>query len=86
MNHPYFDEIKFLLNSSSINGKGTEYNQYKEMGREICDLLSDARQSIRNQIAEANAPKVAMTCPFCGATTVPDANGCCEYCGGAMNV
>lgn len=86
VNHPYFDEIKFLLNSSSINGKGTEYNQYKEMGREICDLLSDARQSIRNQIAEAKAPKAAMTCPFCGATTVPDANGCCEYCGGAMNV
>lgn len=20
-------------------------------------------------------------CPACGATSVPDANGCCEYCG-----
>lgn len=23
-----------------------------------------------------NAPKQAMTCPYCGATTTPDANGC----------
>ena len=24
-------------------------------------------------------------CPYCGATTTPDASGCCEYCGGAVN-
>lgn len=27
----------------------------------------------------------AVTCPYCGATTTPDASGCCEYCGGAVN-
>ena len=86
VNHAYFDEIKFLLNQSSVIGKGTEYNQYKEMGTEICNLLSDARQNVRDQIAEAKASKTAMVCPFCGATTIPDTNGCCEYCGGAMNI
>ena len=34
--------------------------------------------------ARADAPKVARTCPKCGATTLPDANGRCEYCGGAV--
>ena len=24
-------------------------------------------------------------CPSCGATTIPDAKGCCEYCGGALS-
>ena len=25
-----------------------------------------------------------FTCPNCGATTMPDASGCCEYCGGSV--
>jgi hypothetical protein len=24
------------------------------------------------------------SCPYCGATTTPDASGCCEYCGSAI--
>ena len=35
--------------------------------------------------AAAAAPKAAVTCPYCGATTTPDASGCCEFCGGAIN-
>ena len=26
----------------------------------------------------------AVQCPLCGATTIPDKHGCCEYCGGAI--
>ena len=37
------------------------------------------------QAAAAAAPKEKLTCPWCGATTIPDANGCCEYCGGSFN-
>lgn len=48
VNHPYFDEIKFKLNSSSIKG---------------------------------TPPPVRPG----GATTISDANGCCEYCGGSVN-
>ena len=94
--NPYFDEIRFSLNSSSIEievrgniparpENNVEYREYKAMGEEIKKALLEVRQQTRDEAAAAAAPKTAMTCPWCGATTIPDANGCCEYCGGAMN-
>ena len=62
-----------------------EYRQYEEMGREIRDALLQVREQVRNEAVVAAAPKTALTCPFCGATTTPDASGCCEFCGGAVN-
>lgn len=62
-----------------------EYRQYETMGMEIRDALLQVRQQVRDEAAAAAAPKAAVTCPFCGATTTPDANGCCEFCGGAVN-
>lgn len=62
-----------------------DYRRYKEMGEEIRDALLQVRQQARDQVVAANAPKVAVTCPYCGATTTPDASGCCEFCGGAIN-
>lgn len=61
-----------------------EYQQYEEMGYEIRDALLQVRQEARDSVAAANAPKTAVTCPYCGATTIPDASGCCEFCGGAI--
>ncbi len=96
VNNPYFDEIRFQINSSSVNitppgGMGTvnpennaEYTNYKELGEEIKEALTQVRQGVRDKIEQAAAPKAAVTCPYCGATTTPDANGCCEYCGGAV--
>ena len=62
-----------------------EYRQYEAMGQEIRDALLQVRQQVRDEAAAAAAPKTAVTCPYCGATTTPDASGCCEYCGGAVN-
>ncbi len=62
-----------------------EYRQYEEMGQEIRDALLQVRAQAREDAAAAAAPKTAVTCPFCGATTTPDASGCCEFCGGAVN-
>ena len=62
-----------------------DYKEYTAMGQEIKNTLTEARQRVRDEAAAAAAPKMAVTCPFCGATTMPDANGCCEYCGGALN-
>lgn len=62
-----------------------EYKQCEEMGIEIRDALLQVRTEARQAAEEANAPKAAVTCPWCGATTIPDDNGCCEYCGGAVN-
>ena len=61
-----------------------EYQQYEQMGQEIREALLQIRQEARDSAAAANAPKTAVTCPYCGATTTPDASGCCEFCGGAI--
>jgi len=98
VNHPYFDEISFQLNPSGVtttadpvpanrapNPKlNQDYREYETMGREIKTVLTGARQQVRDEAAAAAAPKTAMTCPHCGASCIPDANGRCEYCGGAM--
>lgn len=93
--NPYFDEISFKLNGSSIEietrgsiparpENNQDYREYVAMGEEIKDALLNARQQVREEAAAAAAPKAAVTCPYCGATTTPDASGCCEYCGGAV--
>lgn len=64
--------------------RDAEYRQYKQMGEELRSCLMDARQQKRDEAAVAAAPKAAVTCACCGATTFPDANGRCEYCGGAI--
>ena len=96
--NPYFDEIRFKLNRSTVvveptQGKfggcrpeqDAEYIRYKETGEEIKGILLQIRQETRDVAAAAAAPKIAVTCPYCGATTTPDASGCCEFCGGAVN-
>lgn len=98
--NPYFDSMRFKLNSSSVYMEpstaprfgishvdpemNVEYRNYKEMGEEIKEALLNARQQTRDEAAAAAAPKTAVICPLCGATTTPDASGCCEYCGGAI--
>ena len=52
---------------------------------EIRQALTQVRKDVREKIEQAAAPKAAVTCPYCGATTTPDASGCCEFCGGAVN-
>ena len=100
VNHPYFDDIRFRLNSSSVElnpdiampvmrkpnpRMNADYMEYHAMGMEIKEILTAARQQVRDEAVAAAAPKTAVTCPWCGATTLPDANGCCEYCGGSVN-
>ena len=100
VNHPYFDTIRFQLNSTSVQANGgqpvygtmtldpsldAKYREYDQMAREIKEVLTGARQQVRDEAAQAAKPKTAVICPCCGATTIPDANGRCEYCGGAVN-
>ena len=97
VNHPYFSEMKFRLNDSTIElhsqgGPGfsskavdprtnMEYLSYEKLGQEIVEALTSVRQTVRDNIAAAKAPRQAVICPCCGASTFPDASGCCEYCG-----
>ena len=61
-----------------------EYRNYKKLGEEIRQVLTQVRRDVREKVEQAAAPKAAVTCPYCGATTTPDASGCCEYCGSAV--
>lgn len=106
--HPYFDNMRFDLNGSSVRvepnynnspttfGRLTvgnqfdptahpDYREYADMGSEIKALLTQIRQNVRDSINAANAPRMSVLCPACGATTMPDAHGRCEYCGSAVN-
>lgn len=81
VNNPYFDRIHFKLNNFSMDRQGSaEFRRCEQQAIEIKDALT----GIHAEQRAAAAPKTAMTCPHCGATTMPDANGRCEYCGGAM--
>jgi len=97
--HPYFDEMKFKLNPYSIEtthgqavpefrkpdpGLNMEYHECEEMARDIKAAVLRARQAQRVAAREEAKPKAVVTCPNCGATTTPDAKGCCEYCGGSV--
>ena len=102
VNNPYFNEMRFKVNSSSVDitpppavrpgmpsrfspETNVEYRNCKKLGEEIRQSLTKVRKDVREKIEQAAAPKAAVTCPYCGATTTPDASGCCEYCGGAVN-
>ncbi len=102
VNNPYFDEMRFKINSDSVDvtpppamrpGMATrydpesnvEYRNCKKLGEEIRQMLTQVRKDVREKIEQAAAPKAAITCPYCCATTTPDASGRCEYCGGALN-
>ena len=94
--NPYFDEIRFRLNRSTVETEpvsqmryqpeqNAEYRRYQQAGEEIREILLQIRQETREEAAATAAPKTAVTCPYCGATTTPDASGCCEFCGGAVS-
>ena len=71
------------MKTSIFNGIGlNSYYEYCEMGEEIRDLFDRMRFGDVN--AEEPAVRMAVKCPRCGATTIPDLHGCCEYCGGAV--
>lgn len=85
VNTPYFDEITFKINDYRIERQGSvEFNEAERQAREVRDALTLVRNDARETAAAARAPKIARTCPCCGATTIPDASGRCEFCGGAM--
>lgn len=69
----------------AANLRLNDYYEYLNMGNEIKAAVDGMRLEIREEITARNAPKTAVTCPNCGATTIPDESGCCEYCGGPVN-
>lgn len=85
VNSPWFDQIGFKINESRVERRSSvEYREMEQQSGEIKKTLTEVRQEVRESVAAASMPKLAQTCPFCGATTTPDESGSCEFCGGAM--
>ena len=61
-----------------------EYTECMKTGYEIRETLERMRTDVREAVIAQNAPKTAVVCPYCTATTIPDENGCCEFCGSAL--
>lgn len=85
VNNPYFEEITFKVNDFPIGQRGfVEFREAERQSNEIRDTLTQAREDTRAAKVASNAPKTAVMCPYCGASTIPDARGCCEYCDGSL--
>lgn len=92
LNHPEISVMRFPIQKGDILIPGSlgnpelnaKYCKYKELCEEIKDYLLSQRQQQRDRQLAAAAPKQAVNCPFCCATTTPTSSGCCEYCGSAL--
>lgn len=86
VNHPWFSEIRYRVNRNSIVGKDSyEYSSTMMEAEDVKKMLQEMQKDVRERVVSANKPKTSVTCLHCGATTLPDSSGCCEYCGGAIN-
>jgi protein-arginine kinase activator protein McsA len=93
VNHKYFSEMKFDVNNTLLVEKdgdprktahSTDYEECRKTAEAIKEAVLGIHQEARTMEEEAEKPKAALVCPFCGATTIPDAAGNCEYCGACI--
>jgi len=75
---------QILGNGMDIGQQSVDYRECVALGEEIKEALTRVRMDVRESIAAAQIPKQAVTCPSCGASTIPDIQGRCEYCRGAL--
>ncbi len=84
VDNPYFNQIRVRLNSSSVDGKNmAEQMRFQTMAMTVKTELTKKQEAAERASAAAET-KAAVVCACCGATTLPDAHGCCEYCGGPV--
>jgi hypothetical protein len=85
VNSPWFSEIEFKVNESRVEERhSAQYQTAERQANEIKNVLTKVHSEARAQVTEAAKPRTSVVCPGCQATTIPDANGRCEYCGGAV--
>lgn len=88
---PWFEIMGFGLNDKRVYMYGSgEYRMIEQQSKEIEDILTRKRQGVpdnadmSNSVSKNSSPKTPEKCPFCGSTTIPNAKGCCEFCGGKI--
>ena len=75
---------QILGQGADIGRQSVDYRECEALGEEIKEALTKVRLEVRESIAAAQIPKQAVTCPSCKASTIPDAQGRCEYCRGSL--
>jgi hypothetical protein len=86
VSHPWVNQMHLKVNRSTIESTmGPDYRESDRDSKEIVAALLAMRDGVAQMKQEAAMPKQRVTCPNCGALTMPDENNCCEYCMGALN-
>lgn len=62
----------------------TRNEEYVRMSS-LTEGIKEALLKFKDAATVADKPVTAVTCPHCGASTIPDANGRCEFCMGAIS-
>ncbi len=91
INNPYFKQVTVNVSPAGINVPESsvafglmmnpEYAKYHNEGEELKNYFLQKQHQMRQVSIDKNK---AHICPHCGATTVPDKYGCCEYCTGVL--
>lgn len=69
-------------NAQAMAQQNPQYQNFVAMGEEIKAKLSQIHEAA---VYETAQPKVPVKCPYCGGSDLPDDNGCCSFCGSALN-
>lgn len=87
VNSPWFSEISFRVNNSSIKGRASvEFRNTQQQADKIKQALTEVHKEVLEAAAQAAAPKASVKCPFCGAVVTPDASGKCPFCDSGLNL
>ena len=76
--------VQDTTNRADYAHQNIDYQECEALGQEIKEALTKVRQDVRDAAVSAQTPKLAVTCQSCGASTIPNEQGRCEYCRGAV--
>ncbi len=81
VNNPWFSEIGFQVNRSSVGERDSiEFRNAENQANEIRDALTQLHEESLQAAVESTKPRSSVKCPFCGAVVIPDENGKCPFC------
>ena len=85
INSPWFNKLTMKVNGSRVEDRfSAAYKDASKQMAELKETLTAVRDRTFSENEAAAQPKSAVQCPCCGASTLPDHKGCCEFCGGAV--
>lgn len=92
MNHKYVHEVRFCVENTAAQIKvigsrepntatSASYSATQRKATSVKIEMNKVKRALENRKVAAEKPREKVICPVCGGTTVPDASGCCEWCG-----